>query len=155
LIICVKTNWSQQQSFNKATKDERAKLEEKYPVGNYPQFPDLRVYRDARTGFYYELNTMRSGVWASAMVCSFLRIRICFEWTNRLKAKRTRIRHLYPNFLTRISASRLFRLLLPRHPHLPSLPSLLLLPSLALRFPSQTSYLHHFYHSPAAAGLQP
>ncbi|KAJ7741624.1 hypothetical protein B0H14DRAFT_3515295 [Mycena olivaceomarginata] len=39
---------AQKQSFNKATKDERAKLEEK-------------------TGFYYELNTMRSGVWASAM----------------------------------------------------------------------------------------
>ncbi|KAJ7836154.1 hypothetical protein B0H14DRAFT_2589886 [Mycena olivaceomarginata] len=61
---------AQKQSFNKATKDERAKLEEKYPVGNYPQFPDLRVYRDPSTGFYYELNTMRSGVWASAMVCS-------------------------------------------------------------------------------------
>ncbi|KAJ7874066.1 hypothetical protein B0H14DRAFT_2569473 [Mycena olivaceomarginata] len=58
---------AQKQSFNKATKDERAKLEEKYPVGNYPQFPDLRVYRDPSTGFYYELNTMRSGVWASAM----------------------------------------------------------------------------------------
>lgn len=68
-IICVKTNWVQQQTFNKATKDERAKLEEKYPIGNYPQFPDLRVYHDSKTGFYYELNSTRSGVWASAMVC--------------------------------------------------------------------------------------
>ncbi|KAJ7873625.1 hypothetical protein B0H14DRAFT_3438192 [Mycena olivaceomarginata] len=58
---------AQKQSFNKATKDERAKLEEKYPVGNYPQFPDLRVYCDTSTSFYYELNTTRSGVWASAM----------------------------------------------------------------------------------------
>jgi hypothetical protein len=44
-------------------------LEEKYPVGNYPQFPDLSVYRDPKTGFYYELDSTQSGVWASAMVC--------------------------------------------------------------------------------------
>ncbi|KAF7372092.1 hypothetical protein MVEN_00067500 [Mycena venus] len=58
---------AQKQSFDKATKDERAKLEQKYPVGNYPQFPDLRIYHDPKTGFYYELNSTRSGVWASAM----------------------------------------------------------------------------------------
>ncbi|KAJ7306928.1 hypothetical protein DFH08DRAFT_824429 [Mycena albidolilacea] len=58
---------AQKQLLNKATKNERAKLEEKYPVGYYPQFPDLHVYHDPSTGFYYELNTMRSGVWASAM----------------------------------------------------------------------------------------
>ncbi|KAJ7815083.1 hypothetical protein B0H14DRAFT_3746557 [Mycena olivaceomarginata] len=42
-------------------------LAQKYPVGNYPQFPDLSVYRDPKTGFYYELNSTQSGVWASAM----------------------------------------------------------------------------------------
>ncbi|KAJ7835754.1 hypothetical protein B0H14DRAFT_3461150 [Mycena olivaceomarginata] len=29
--------------------------------------PYLSVYRDPKTGFYYELNSTQSGVWASAM----------------------------------------------------------------------------------------
>ncbi|KAJ7921024.1 hypothetical protein B0H13DRAFT_2418679 [Mycena leptocephala] len=57
----------QKETFNKATKEERAKLEEKYPIGRYPQFPDRRVYYDAETGFYFELNSTRIGVWSSAM----------------------------------------------------------------------------------------
>ncbi|KAJ7861958.1 hypothetical protein B0H13DRAFT_2072311 [Mycena leptocephala] len=57
----------QKESFNKATKEERTKLEEKYTIGNYPNFPDRRVYFDAQTGFYFELNASRLGIWASAM----------------------------------------------------------------------------------------
>ncbi|KAJ7905020.1 hypothetical protein B0H13DRAFT_2024068 [Mycena leptocephala] len=57
----------QKESFNKATKEERMKLEEKYTIGNYPNFPDRRVYFDAQTGFYFELNASRLGIWASAM----------------------------------------------------------------------------------------
>ncbi|KAJ7733342.1 hypothetical protein B0H16DRAFT_1579863 [Mycena metata] len=58
----------QQMSFNKATKDERALLEEKYPIGNYPNIDaDKRIYRDPKTGFYFELNNSRVGVWCSAM----------------------------------------------------------------------------------------
>ncbi|KAF8194715.1 hypothetical protein K438DRAFT_2017297 [Mycena galopus ATCC 62051] len=34
-------------SFNKSTKDEREKLEEKYPIGNYLNFPDICVYKDS------------------------------------------------------------------------------------------------------------
>ncbi|KAJ7106894.1 hypothetical protein C8R44DRAFT_744774 [Mycena epipterygia] len=49
----------QKITFNKATKAERAKLEETYPIGNYPNFPHLRVYFDPQTKFYYELNATR------------------------------------------------------------------------------------------------
>ncbi|KAJ7614234.1 hypothetical protein DFH06DRAFT_1344194 [Mycena polygramma] len=59
--------YAQKENFNKATKEERQKLEDQYPIGNYPEFPDLRVYQDPRTKFYFELNTTRLGVWASAM----------------------------------------------------------------------------------------
>ncbi|KAJ7901503.1 hypothetical protein B0H13DRAFT_2335993 [Mycena leptocephala] len=38
----------QKESFNKATKEERAKLEDKYPIGSYPNFPDRRVYLTRR-----------------------------------------------------------------------------------------------------------
>ncbi|KAJ7934456.1 hypothetical protein B0H13DRAFT_2305554 [Mycena leptocephala] len=57
----------QKITFNAATKDQRAKPEEKYPIGNHPNFPNRRVYFDAETGFYYELNSTRIGVWSSAM----------------------------------------------------------------------------------------
>ncbi|KAJ7895733.1 hypothetical protein B0H13DRAFT_2034671 [Mycena leptocephala] len=57
----------QKESFNKATKEERTKLEEKYTVGNYPNFPDRCVYFDAQTGFYFELNALRLRIWASVM----------------------------------------------------------------------------------------
>ncbi|KAJ7079194.1 hypothetical protein C8R44DRAFT_754705 [Mycena epipterygia] len=57
----------QKITFNKATKSERAKLEETYPIGNYPNFPHLRVYFDPQTKFYYELNATRLGIWSSAM----------------------------------------------------------------------------------------
>ncbi|KAJ7939824.1 hypothetical protein B0H13DRAFT_1850587 [Mycena leptocephala] len=56
-----------QASFNQATKEHRAKLEETYPVGQPPQFPGRRVYFDAATGFYFEINSTRLGVWSSAM----------------------------------------------------------------------------------------
>ncbi|KAJ7740895.1 hypothetical protein DFH07DRAFT_778218 [Mycena maculata] len=59
--------YAQKQLFNKTTKEERTKLEEMYPVGNFPQFPDIRVYRDKTTGFYYELNSTRIGIWSSSM----------------------------------------------------------------------------------------
>ncbi|KAJ7926487.1 hypothetical protein B0H13DRAFT_1862320 [Mycena leptocephala] len=55
--------FAQKENFNKATKDVRAKLEERYPIGKYPQFPDRRVYHDPKTGFYYELNSTRLGIW--------------------------------------------------------------------------------------------
>ncbi|KAF8217328.1 hypothetical protein K438DRAFT_1798652, partial [Mycena galopus ATCC 62051] len=57
----------QKIAFNKSTKDEREKLEEKYPISNYPNFPDIRVYKDSTTGFYFELNATRMGIWSSAM----------------------------------------------------------------------------------------
>ncbi|KAJ7791994.1 hypothetical protein B0H14DRAFT_2624500 [Mycena olivaceomarginata] len=58
-----------QLSFNKATKEERAILEEKYPIGNHPDIdPNKRIYHDKKTGFYYDLNSTRMGVWSSAMV---------------------------------------------------------------------------------------
>ncbi|KAJ6505756.1 hypothetical protein C8R47DRAFT_1066646 [Mycena vitilis] len=57
----------QKNSFNKATKDERAVLETKYPVGNNANFPSLRVYQDPKTNFYFELNSIRLGLWASAI----------------------------------------------------------------------------------------
>ncbi|KAJ6594609.1 hypothetical protein B0H19DRAFT_1096196 [Mycena capillaripes] len=58
----------QQQSFNKATKDERAILEDTYRIGNYPHIdPNKRIYHDAESGFYFELNDSRMGVWCSAM----------------------------------------------------------------------------------------
>ncbi|KAJ7906108.1 hypothetical protein B0H13DRAFT_2274196, partial [Mycena leptocephala] len=57
----------QKESFNKATKEERTKLEEKYPIGKYPNFPDRRVYFDTQTGFYFELNATRLGIWSSAI----------------------------------------------------------------------------------------
>lgn len=58
-----------QAVFNKATKEERAKLEKEYPIGKFPVFPEKRVYQDKSTGFYFELNASRMGVWAAAMVC--------------------------------------------------------------------------------------
>ncbi|KAJ7757869.1 hypothetical protein B0H14DRAFT_2634821 [Mycena olivaceomarginata] len=62
----------QKISFHIATKDERAKLEEKYPIGNYANFPNRRVYLDITIGFYYELNATRLRVWASAMARGFV-----------------------------------------------------------------------------------
>ncbi|KAJ6559664.1 hypothetical protein B0H19DRAFT_1145583 [Mycena capillaripes] len=59
----------QQQSFNKATKDERAILEDTYCIGNYPHIdPNKRIYHDPESGFYFELNNSRMAVWCSAMV---------------------------------------------------------------------------------------
>jgi hypothetical protein len=58
-----------QITFNKATKVERVLLKEEYPIGNHVQFSDKRVYRDMKTGFYFELNASRLGVWSAAMVC--------------------------------------------------------------------------------------
>ncbi|KAJ7797830.1 hypothetical protein B0H14DRAFT_3546723 [Mycena olivaceomarginata] len=62
----------QKISFHIATKDERAKLEEKYPIGNYANFPNHHVYLDTTIGFYYEPNATRLGVWASAMARGFV-----------------------------------------------------------------------------------
>ncbi|KAJ7889639.1 hypothetical protein B0H13DRAFT_2532204 [Mycena leptocephala] len=59
---------AQKASFNQATKEHRAKLEKTYPVGQHPQFPGRRVYSDAATGFYFELNSTRLGVWSAAML---------------------------------------------------------------------------------------
>ncbi|KAJ7880812.1 hypothetical protein B0H14DRAFT_3764552 [Mycena olivaceomarginata] len=41
------------------TKEERERLENRYPIGQYPQFADKRVYFDSKTGFYFELNSSR------------------------------------------------------------------------------------------------
>ncbi|KAJ6587536.1 hypothetical protein DFH09DRAFT_1359243 [Mycena vulgaris] len=57
----------QKNTFNKATRAERDILEDKYPIGNYPNFPQLRVYCDPTTKFYFELNSTRLDVWAAAM----------------------------------------------------------------------------------------
>ncbi|KAK6991908.1 hypothetical protein R3P38DRAFT_2571689, partial [Favolaschia claudopus] len=58
----------QQISFNKATKTERTKLEETYPIGNFPAIdPNKRIWHDTDRGFYFDLNNSRLGVWASAM----------------------------------------------------------------------------------------
>ncbi|KAJ7110691.1 hypothetical protein C8R44DRAFT_743147 [Mycena epipterygia] len=45
-----------------------AELEETYPIGNYPNFPHLRVYFDPQTKLYYELNATHLGIWSSAMI---------------------------------------------------------------------------------------
>ncbi|KAJ7800230.1 hypothetical protein B0H14DRAFT_3885700 [Mycena olivaceomarginata] len=57
----------QKLSFNKTTKEECERLENRYPIGQYPQFADKRVYFDSKTGFYFELNSTRLGVWAAAL----------------------------------------------------------------------------------------
>ncbi|KAJ7615706.1 hypothetical protein DFH06DRAFT_1145747 [Mycena polygramma] len=58
----------QQGSFNKATKPERKLLEKTYPIGNHPHIdPEKRIYHDKDTGYYFDLNISRLGVWASAM----------------------------------------------------------------------------------------
>ncbi|KAJ7705750.1 hypothetical protein B0H16DRAFT_1826467 [Mycena metata] len=58
---------SKLKSFNKTTKDERAKLEDKYPIGNNPQHPGIRVYRDSKTGFCWDLTHTCLGIWSSQM----------------------------------------------------------------------------------------
>ncbi|KAF8126675.1 hypothetical protein K438DRAFT_2001225 [Mycena galopus ATCC 62051] len=58
----------QQITFNKATKTERAVLEDKYPIGNHPAIDaNKRIYHDIKTGYYFDLNVTRMGIWASAM----------------------------------------------------------------------------------------
>ncbi|KAJ7728752.1 hypothetical protein B0H16DRAFT_1470341 [Mycena metata] len=63
------TDSVQQQkiAFNKATKDHRGELEEKYPIGKHPSFPQFRVYKQPNTGFLFELNNSRMGVWSAGM----------------------------------------------------------------------------------------
>ncbi|KAJ7898708.1 hypothetical protein B0H13DRAFT_2337359 [Mycena leptocephala] len=54
--------YEQQISFNKATKTERALLEETYPIGNYPAIdPNKRIFHDPKTDFYFDLNSSRMG----------------------------------------------------------------------------------------------
>ncbi|KAK7037181.1 hypothetical protein R3P38DRAFT_3481279 [Favolaschia claudopus] len=57
----------QKISFNASTRTERAKLEEKYPIGNDPRWPNLRVYHQPETGYFFDLNATRLGVWAASM----------------------------------------------------------------------------------------
>ncbi|KAJ7792977.1 hypothetical protein B0H14DRAFT_3159858, partial [Mycena olivaceomarginata] len=57
----------QKLSVNKTTKDERERLANRYPIGQYPQFADKHVYFDSKTGFYFELNSSRLSVWAAAL----------------------------------------------------------------------------------------
>ncbi|KAJ7937638.1 hypothetical protein B0H13DRAFT_1852273 [Mycena leptocephala] len=60
--------YEQQISFNKATKTERALLEETYPIDNYPAIdPNKRIFHDPKTDFYFDLNSSRMGVWCNAM----------------------------------------------------------------------------------------
>ncbi|KAK6969285.1 hypothetical protein R3P38DRAFT_3229228 [Favolaschia claudopus] len=49
----------QKISFNNATRAERAKLEETYPIGNDPRWPTLRIYQQPLTGFCFDLNKTR------------------------------------------------------------------------------------------------
>ncbi|KAJ7893883.1 hypothetical protein B0H14DRAFT_2559511 [Mycena olivaceomarginata] len=57
----------QKIAFNKVTKDHRAELEEKYPIGNHTSFPQLRVFTQPRTGFLFDLNNLCMGVWSAGM----------------------------------------------------------------------------------------
>ncbi|KAJ7732881.1 hypothetical protein B0H16DRAFT_1468392 [Mycena metata] len=57
----------QKIAFNKATKDHREELEETYPIGNHPSFPQLRVFKQPKAGFLFELNNSRMGVWSAGM----------------------------------------------------------------------------------------
>ncbi|KAK7059335.1 hypothetical protein R3P38DRAFT_3167664 [Favolaschia claudopus] len=58
----------QQLAFNKATKTERATLEDTYPIGNFPAIDRNKgIYYDNDTKFYFELTPTRLGIWASAM----------------------------------------------------------------------------------------
>ncbi|KAJ7862291.1 hypothetical protein B0H13DRAFT_2354767 [Mycena leptocephala] len=38
-----------------------------FSIGDYPNFPNLRVYFDAKTGFYFDLTSLRIGVGSAAM----------------------------------------------------------------------------------------
>jgi hypothetical protein len=80
-----------QITFNKATKVERVLLEEEYPIGNHVQFSDKRVYRDTKTGFYFELNASHLGVWSAAMVCLSIHCHILNDYylTHAKAQKRT------------------------------------------------------------------
>ncbi|KAJ7483053.1 hypothetical protein B0H11DRAFT_1914790 [Mycena galericulata] len=57
----------QKLSFNKATKEERDKLEAEYPIGNCALFPNLRIYHDTKTDYYFDLTSTRLGIWATGM----------------------------------------------------------------------------------------
>ncbi|KAJ7484886.1 hypothetical protein B0H11DRAFT_2231551 [Mycena galericulata] len=57
----------QRTTFNDAIKTEKEKLEAEYPIGNNPLFPELRVYYDSKTKYYFDLTPTRMGVWASHM----------------------------------------------------------------------------------------
>ncbi|KAJ7482056.1 hypothetical protein B0H11DRAFT_2280179 [Mycena galericulata] len=57
----------QRTTFNDAIKTEKEKLEAEYPIGNNPLFPELRVYYDPKTKYYFDLTPTRMGVWASHM----------------------------------------------------------------------------------------
>ncbi|KAJ6605436.1 hypothetical protein DFH09DRAFT_1067701 [Mycena vulgaris] len=58
----------QKTTFNDAIKTEKEKLEAEYPIGNNPLFPELRVYYDPKTKYYFDLTPTKMGVWASHML---------------------------------------------------------------------------------------
>ena len=54
--------------------EAEAMLAKEYPIGNYPIFPDKRVWKNKTTGSYFELTPIRIKLWATGIVrsCSLL-----------------------------------------------------------------------------------
>jgi hypothetical protein len=57
-----------QQTLDRASLPFIEALQEKYPVGNSPFFPNIRVYH--KGDFYWELNSLRLRIWAVNLVRS-------------------------------------------------------------------------------------
>ncbi|KAH8825977.1 hypothetical protein DL96DRAFT_1711755 [Flagelloscypha sp. PMI_526] len=57
----------QKNMIAKHSMNNRRLLEEKYPIGNDPDFPSKRVYCDQNTGMKWELKPICLGAWALQM----------------------------------------------------------------------------------------
>ena len=58
-----------QASINEQSRGEQQALLDHYPIGNVPHLDNnKRYWKQLSTGHYFELNTLRIGVWANAMV---------------------------------------------------------------------------------------
>ncbi|PPQ76455.1 hypothetical protein CVT24_013349 [Panaeolus cyanescens] len=57
----------QKMTFDKTISAYVNELVERYPVNNYPQYPNMRVYHDVKMNTFFELNDVRLKLWASHM----------------------------------------------------------------------------------------
>ncbi|KAJ7207887.1 hypothetical protein GGX14DRAFT_567194 [Mycena pura] len=59
---------AQRASINEQSRSEQQALLDHYPIGNVPHLDNKKRYwKQVSTGHYFELNTLRIGVWANAM----------------------------------------------------------------------------------------